>query len=177
MSSRNVEIKARLADAGVQRRLAARLADSGPIRIRQRDVFFNCPHGRLKLRYLDDGSGQLIYYERPDREAPATSHYDIFPTPDPARLQRLLESAWGVRAVVAKTRELYRAGRTRIHLDRVEGLGEFLELEVVLAAGESEAAGRAEAERLMAQLEITRENLLDRAYVDLLEDARSASGG
>lgn len=167
---RNVELKARLRDPEVQRRLAERLADSGPTVIEQRDVFFPTPAGRLKLRFLGDGSGQLIHYRRPDTDGPKTSHYRIVPIPEPEALRRLLADALGVRAEVVKTRELYLAGRTRIHLDRVRGLGAFLELEVMLEAGESEAAGRAEAGRLMERLEIGPDSLIDRAYVDLLEE-------
>ena len=37
----------------------------------------------------------------------------------------------------------YPAGRTRIHLGRVEGLGDFLEPEVVLSYGERAEAGGA----------------------------------
>ncbi len=60
------------------------------------------------------------------------------------------------------------AGRTRIHLDAVDGLGEFVELEVVLADGETAEAGREEARRLMGALEIAPESLVSGAYVDLL---------
>jgi predicted adenylyl cyclase CyaB len=63
---------------------------------------------------------------------------------------------------------LYLAGRTRIHLDRVEGLGEFLELEVALREGEPAEAGVREAEELMTRLGVTPAQLIDRAYVDLL---------
>lgn len=166
---RNVEIKARLSDYQQTRSLAARLADSGPTLIEQRDVFLHCPEGRLKLRFLADGTGQLIFYRRTDRDGPKTSHYRIVPTGEPERLLALLADALGVRAEIVKARELYLAGRTRIHLDRVQSLGAFLELEVVLADGESEVAGRTEAKRLMAALEIDPDSLIDRAYVDLLE--------
>jgi predicted adenylyl cyclase CyaB len=71
---------------------------------------------------------------------------------------------------VIKERTVYIAGRTRIHLDRVEGLGQFVELEVVLEADESEAAGRREAEELMGKLHIRPEDLVECAYADLLRD-------
>ncbi|MCY1368330.1 hypothetical protein D9M69_553040 [compost metagenome] len=59
-------------------------------------------------------------------------------------------------------------GRTRVHLDRVEGLGEFLELEVVLQEGEPADAGVAEAHALMARLGVAESQLVQGAYVDLL---------
>ena len=71
-----------------------------------------------------------------------------------------------------KHRTLYLIGRTRVHLDRVEGLGHLFELEVELRNGEpSELHSVAEAERLMARLDISADQLVDGAYVDLLARA------
>ena len=77
--------------------------------------------------------------------------------------------ALGVRGVVRKKRYLYLAGQTRIHLDDVEGLGQFMELEVVLRDGQSDADGQSIAEDLMAKLGVRTEDLLEGAYMDLLE--------
>jgi predicted adenylyl cyclase CyaB len=76
--------------------------------------------------------------------------------------------AYGEAGRVRKQRTLFLAGRTRIHLDRVEGLGSFLELEVVLADDEPPAKGIAEAHRLMEQLGVASTQLVEGAYVDLL---------
>ena len=72
--------------------------------------------------------------------------------------------------MVRKRRLLYVVGRTRIHLDEVEGLGAFLELEVVLADGEEEAEGEAIARHLMGELGVRDEDRVARAYIDLLEE-------
>lgn len=167
----NIEIKARLSDFSRVETAARQLADSGPQLIEQEDVFFNCGigNGRLKLRILSPGRGELIHYHRPDQAGPKTSEYLITRTGDPAGLRKVLTRAHGVRAVVVKTRHLYLAGRTRIHLDRVEGLGDFLELEVVLAENEPVEAGHAEATDLMSTLGIGTPDLVPGAYVDLLE--------
>ena len=71
--------------------------------------------------------------------------------------------------MVRKTRHLYFVGRTRIHLDRVEGLGDFLELEVVLTEEDSIEGGEVEAHRLMEPLGVLSEDLVPDAYVDLLD--------
>lgn len=169
----NIEIKARLCDRQRTDRLAAAAADAGPILLRQVDTFFACPVGRLKLREFADRNrpAELIYYRRPDREGPKASDYAIHRTGDPAGLRALLAASLGEIGRVRKTRTLWMAGRTRIHLDEVEGLGHFLELEVVLSEGDSHADGEAEARNLMTALEITDADLVDRAYVDLLADA------
>jgi len=166
--ARNVEIKARI---GSTRELEPRvrvLAGAAPVELHQADVFFHCGEGRLKLRHLSCGPAELIYYRRPDTRGPRESFYLRTEVPDAAGLERQLASAYGIRAMVRKRRLVYISGRTRIHLDEVEGLGHFLELEVVLADGEDAAAGVREAHALMEQLGIAEAQLLHTAYVDLL---------
>jgi predicted adenylyl cyclase CyaB len=89
-------------------------------------------------------------------------------TTDPAGLQEVPTAACGTRGVVRKRRRVFFVGATRVHLDRVEGLGEFVELEVALCPGQSANDGRAPAQQLMARLGISPDRLVDRAYVDLL---------
>lgn len=172
----NTEIKARVADPEALLVKTRKLAGSPPETIPQTDTFFRVPEGRLKVREFADGNGELIFYRRPDAEGPKTSDYAIAPTADGRALCRVLSAALPVRGVVCKTRLLFMAGRTRIHLDEVEGLGSFMELEVVLAEGEDPAQGEAEAADLMRRLGITSIDLVSGAYIDLLED-KGAPGG
>ena len=170
--ARNVEIKARIDSVEALLPLARAIAGGERETIEQDDTFFHCPHGRLKLRDFGDGRGELIQYERPDADGPKTSSYVRSATASPATLREALTLALGTRGRVRKRRLLLLAGRTRIHLDRVEGLGDFLELEVVLRDGEPEAAGTAEAHALMARLGVQPRQLLAGAYLDLLAAAR-----
>ncbi len=165
----NIEIKARVNDFDELRQRAEAVSDTPVQVIPQEDTFFHIPKGRLKLRLLKPDSAQLVYYERPDQDGPKRSNYHIYATHDPAGLKTALSLALGVRGVVRKTRYLYLAGQTRIHLDDVEGLGHFMELEVVLREDQSEAEGQTIAEDLMARLGIRKEDLLEGAYMDLLE--------
>jgi predicted adenylyl cyclase CyaB len=164
---RNVEIKARAADFVRQMTLAAQVATQGPTVLHQRDTFFGVPHGRLKLRDFG-GTGELIQYERPDLAASKTSDYVVVPVGEPEPVRLALSRALGITVEVIKTRTLYLAGCTRIHFDEVEGLGQFIELEVVLREGEDDSAGQAEAADLMARLGIRQEDLVSCAYADLL---------
>jgi adenylate cyclase class IV len=168
--SRNVEIKARVADLDAVARLAAGIATGGPTRIEQDDTFFEGARGRLKLRQFGDGSGQLIHYDRADAAGPKVSDYVLSATAEPDSLRAALTRAYGVRGRMRKVRTLYLAGRTRIHLDRVEGLGSFVELEVVLGEGEGAEAGRAEAGRIMQALGIAPRDLVEGAYLDLMQE-------
>ncbi len=166
--ARNVEIKARIDSIEALLPAAATLADHGPEHMAQDDTFFGCLHGRLKLRVFADGRGELIAYERPDRSGPKTSDYRITPVPEPDALRETLRRALGVTGRVVKQRTLFLAGRTRVHLDRVDGLGDFLELEVVLREGEDEQDGIAEAQDLLARLNVQPSQLVCGAYLDLL---------
>lgn len=166
--ARNVEIKARVARLDAIEPLAAALSGQEPVSIAQDDTFFACANGRLKLRAFADGTGELIFYRRSDETGPKESFYVISRTDTPDTLREALTLAYGTAGRVRKQRLLFMAGRTRIHLDRVEGLGEFLELEVVLRDGETLEAGMEEARSLMAALGVAPEQLLSGAYVDLL---------
>jgi predicted adenylyl cyclase CyaB len=165
---RNVEIKARIASVDALAPRVAALADRGPVEIVQDDTFFACERGRLKLRAFSGGDGQLIFYRRPDQTGPKESFFVISATPAPDTLRDALTLAYGLAGRVRKHRTVYLIGRTRVHLDRVEDLGDFLELEVVLAEGEPAEPGIAEAHRIMAALGIAPDQLVDGAYVDLL---------
>ncbi|MEO6409204.1 MAG: class IV adenylate cyclase [Burkholderiaceae bacterium] len=165
---RNVEIKARIASVDALLPIAAALASEGPFEIRQDDTFFRCAAGRLKLRDFLDGSGELIFYRRADQTGPKESYYLRSATSTPAILRDSLALAYGQAGRVVKHRTLFLVGRTRVHLDRVEGLGHFLELEVVLTADEPTQAGVREAAGLMLRLGIEAGQLVDAAYVDLL---------
>lgn len=166
--ARNIEIKAHIPSVAALLERAAALADEGPIEIRQDDTFFECRSGRLKLRTFASGEGELIFYRRSDEHGPKESFYVRTPTAAPDSLRETLALAYGVVGRVRKNRTLFIAGRTRIHLDNVENLGHFLELEVVLREDESTDVGVREAHELMQRLGVTPSQLIDRAYVDLL---------
>jgi predicted adenylyl cyclase CyaB len=170
--ARNIEIKARIASVAALAPLAAGLADSGPTVIEQDDTFFSCPNGRLKLRDQFAAGAELIFYRRADQSGPKESFYIRVPVAEPAAMRTLLELAYGEAGRVRKRRLLFLVGRTRIHLDEVAGLGEFLELEVVLRDGEAAEDGAAEARQLMTQLGVEPQQLLEGAYVDQLVEAR-----
>jgi predicted adenylyl cyclase CyaB len=168
---RNVEIKAKVADLAAVREIVERLADSGPMELEQEDTFFGCPRGRLKLRQFTGCSeAELIYYERPERSGPKESRYIVHPTADAESLSEVLAAAFDIRGVVRKRRSVYLIGQTRVHLDQVEGLGEFVELEVVLRPEQSSSEGVTIAHELMEKLGISSNQPIDGAYIDLLVD-------
>ena len=164
----NIEIKARVGNPARINALAGALARTPSQLMVQEDTFFVVPRGRLKLRKLSSTSAELIYYEREDGPGPKESRYSIFLTSEPDSLKAVLGMSLEVRGVVRKTRTLYLVEQTRIHLDEVEGLGSFVELEVVLQPNQSHADGVRIARELMAKLEIQDSELVEQAYIDLL---------
>jgi predicted adenylyl cyclase CyaB len=166
--ARNIEIKARIDDPEAMTERAAALADKGPFHIAQDDTFFSCEAGRLKLRAFSDGTSELIHYRRADQCGPKESSYLIAPTSVPDSLRDVLCLALGKVGRVRKHRVLFLAGRARIHLDDVEQLGHFLEIEVVLAEDEPPDAGVVQAQQLLEELKIKPDQLIEGAYIDLL---------
>jgi predicted adenylyl cyclase CyaB len=90
-------------------------------------------------------------------------------TDDPDGLRRLLSEALGIEGTVRKKRHLFLAGQTRIHLDEVENLGNFLELEVMLQEGQRAEDGMAIANELMEKLGLKKKDLIAGAYIDLIK--------
>jgi predicted adenylyl cyclase CyaB len=169
--NRNIEIKARASDFARQMEKAGVIADSGSELIRQEDTFFKCPQGRLKLRKISDREGELIYYQRRDLRSAKECRYLIGRTHEPELFTRILAEVLGVLGVVRKERTVYLIGQTRMHFDEVEGLGRFIELEVVLKPGQEAADGEKVVRGLMRELLITENDLVKGAYMDLLTEA------
>ncbi len=169
--ARNIEIKARVTDPALLEQKVRDLSDTSAELMEQEDIFFIAPRGRLKLRVYSPDCGELIYYEREDLSGPKISSYLICATQNPSALRKILEFSLGLRGTVRKRRKVFKIGNTRIHLDEVERLGAFMELEVVLQPGQSPQEGQTIAEKLMQELGIAAENLIEGAYIDLLDSA------
>lgn len=163
----NVEIKFRLRDPVGFRRRVKGVAECHET-LKQEDTFFASPRGRLKLRCFPNGLGELIYYDRVNGVGPAHSRYWISRTQDPHSLRLTLSNALGIVGIVRKTRDVFWVGQTRIHLDDVEGLGTFAELEVVMQPGQTIEDGTTVAKELMQKLKIDETDLADGAYIDML---------
>jgi predicted adenylyl cyclase CyaB len=167
--ARNIEIKARAQHFEQLRERAAALSPDAPLIFRQQDFFYDVPRGRLKLRQFDDGTpAELIFYQRDDRDGPKASYYTRSPVTNPEAMHSLLATALTTRGIVTKERHVYIVGRTRIHLDRVDGLGDFVELEVVLAQDDDEEGGEKEAHAELREHGVPESDLVAVAYVDML---------
>jgi homotetrameric cytidine deaminase len=171
----NVELKAwdPDPDASVARCLALGAEDRGVLD--QRDTYFAVARGRLKLREQAQSDDQLVAYRRPDATEPVESAYMLVPVGDPDALREALDTVLGTVVVVAKRRRLFMWEDVRIHLDEVQGLGTFLELEALVGEAEGAlAAARDKVARLRAELAVTDGALVSAGYSDLLLDGPQA---
>ena len=124
------------------------------------------PQGRLKLREEEPGGARLISYRRPDAADERVSDYRLVPVADPDGLRAALAETCGVRVEVVKRRRLLLWETVRIHLDEVEGLGSFLELEAVAEPDSDLSSERARVAHLRAALDIADAALQAGSYAD-----------
>lgn len=169
---RNIEIKAKVgSDEEFEKRIqiAKDLTKTEPELIEQRDVFFNSQNGRLKLRYLKaPARSQLVYYERPDVAGPKLSKFNKIEVDEPEVLEKMLTLSNGAKGILAKKRYLFMHKRTRIHMDKVENLGNFMEFEVCLLPEQTIEEGQQIADELMKVFGIKEQDLMTGAYFDVL---------
>jgi homotetrameric cytidine deaminase len=169
--SRNIEIKARVRDPGRTLELALGLGAEDRGEISQRDTYFTRARGRLKLREQEPGEDELIQYRRADEAGARVSSYRRVPAGAAAELRDALDEALGTLVVVEKRRRLLLLDGVRIHLDEVEGLGSYLELEAVSSAGSDLAGEHAKIAGLRAELGVDDDALVAESYSDLLLDS------
>jgi len=168
MNVTNAEIKAvcrnQAAVRNILRELQARFVGED----QQTDTYFNVPTGRLKLR---EGliENALIFYRRPDTEAPKISDVKLFSSSELSGIKPLLTAALGVKVTVVKQREIYFVDNVKIHLDRVAELGEFVEIEAIDNDGSRTAAELLrQCQAMLERLGIQPADRLTHSYSDML---------
>jgi len=163
----NVEAKFKLVNPVHARDVAARLGFEALGILSQRDTFFHVAQGKLKLR--EEGAGaRLIHYWRRREGDLELSDYEIVPVPEPTRTRSMLASALGIMAEVRKERTLLMRGNIRLHLDRVEGLGDFGEIEAVLESGETAESNRVAVREILSALDIGERDLISVSYFEMM---------
>lgn len=170
---RNVELKSRDPDPARTLELALALGARDEGEIVQRDTYFGGSRARVKLREQTPGDDELISYRRPDDGQARVSEYLRVAVPDAAALREALDAAYGTRVVVAKRRRLLLWEDVRIHLDDVEGLGSYMELEALAPTESDLDPAREKVAHLRSALEIDDANLVAGSYSDLLLDGRA----
>lgn len=168
MSFINIELKARTENAAqIRQYLLNRGAEFRGID-RQTDTYFKVPNGRLKLR---EGKieNNLIWYQRSDQAGPKQSDFILTPVPDAVSLKQSLTNALGIKVTVVKNREIYFIGNVKFHIDQLDELGNFVEIE---ASNKTEDLPveklREQCEFYRLAFDIKDEDLLEYSYSDML---------
>ena len=170
---RNLEAKFRLDDPDGARRAALALGYTAGAGFIQRDTFFVVARGKLKLREQPP-EAWLIHYERDRESGLMLSRYEIVPVADPTHTREMLARALGVLAEVRKHRTLLTRRNVRLHLDRVETLGGFGEIEALLGEGSEQEAGagasgaRTAVDELLGALGVGARDLIEVSYFELM---------
>jgi adenylate cyclase class 2 len=169
----NVEIKARCADpARIRQYLHDNQAQFMGID-HQVDTYFRVADGRLKLRQ-GNIENALIHYQRADQEGPKASQVNLSPVSHGAALRKVLEMALGILAVVDKQREIYFIRNVKFHIDEVEGLGSFVEIEAIDQDGSiGQDALEQDCRFYIHTFGIRDEDLLSNSYSDMLGEPLS----
>jgi adenylate cyclase class 2 len=162
----NFEFKARMRDERRVRRALKQLRARYVGLDHQVDTYFNAPTGRLKVR---EGKieNALIYYRRTNSARARRSSVDLMLLPRRSSLRAILSRVLTPRAVVDKKREIYFVGNVKIHLDRVRGLGKFLEVEAITRTGRLDRARR-QALRFQKLFGVVRKDIVPQSYSDLV---------
>lgn len=188
----NVELKARIDDRDAAIEVARALGAEDQGEEEQEDTYFSLGRYRLKLRESSSGKHWLIGYSRPDGPDARRSQYRLSPVKDPSAMRLLMSKQWGVKVVVRKWRRAFLwEGRVRIHVDRVETLGDFLEFEAVLPAVPDEDAAPGpldddaydectallDVARLRHDFGIEERDLVSTSYSTLIQQSREIPSG
>ncbi len=164
---RNLEAKFTLDNLDRARKQAEAIEYRFKATLIQRDTFFRVAAGKLKLREEESGAW-MIFYGRQDSRHLMLSSYDIVPIAEPEKTREMLAQALGTIATVRKTRILMMRDHIRLHLDRVDGLGEYGEIEAVLGEDGDPEQSRLAVEELLSALGIDRNKLIDESYFEML---------
>lgn len=172
MNHKNIEIKARCADASFIRQFLIGCNADFKGMDEQTDTYFKVKNGRLKLRQ-GNIENSLIFYDRENIAGPKMSNVNLFAVDHNSDLlKQLLINANGIKVVVKKKREIWFIDNVKFHIDEVEGLGSFVEIEAIDKDGTLGLNKiKQQCEYYLNQFGITDENLLTHSYSDLLMNA------
>jgi predicted adenylyl cyclase CyaB len=169
MSRKNLEIKIPYRETIHTSYALKLIADKFPpakkFTERQRDIYYDIRGAKLKLRIINNKSGNLIYYKRKDSGKDRISEYSISETKNFNELNFVLSKLSKVKIVVEKTRNIYTFDNIRIHLDKVANLGEFLEIEIII---DKITEARKTMKFLIKTLRLDEKNFIKASYSDLL---------
>ncbi|HEX6849007.1 MAG TPA: class IV adenylate cyclase [Chitinophagaceae bacterium] len=164
----NIEIKASCADPSFIRNYLLDHAADFKGADEQTDTYFHVNEGRLKLR---EGTieNNLIFYKRNDQPGPKSSHFHLVKIEDAKGLKDALAKSCGLKMIVSKRREIYYIDNVKFHIDEVQGLGSFIEIEAGnMLADKTEAELSDQCNFYLKEFGVTEKDLIAESYSDML---------
>ena len=166
--ARNIEIKARVGDLAAVRAAAVGLGAQQLVTEDQVDRYYELDGARrVKLRSIAGGRAEMIHYHRPEDGGVRASDYEVTPVRDEQAGVCLVPPGQPL-VTVRKRREVLLLDNVRIHLDSVDDLGTFLELEAVVDAAHDEPRCRGQIDAILGALGVAQADLLRQSYSDML---------
>lgn len=166
----NLELKVKLKSFNKTKKLLEGINAEFIKTLNQKDVYYKIKGGLLKLR-IENDEQSIIKYLRDEKGKDRFSDYDFLRF-SYGSAEKFFDSVFKTEAVVRKKRLLYMFDNTRIHLDSVKGLGNFLELETLVLDGKNDAKKRYEYIKKVLELEDIPE--LKKSYRDLIIRAKKS---
>ncbi len=164
---KNLELKVRIVSLAKTIDIAKKIGAREKEILFQKDIYFKIREGRLKLRIINSQSAELIFYNRPNRKGSRYSNYTILKINDIKSVQSFFADIYGISRIVEKRRRLYIFKNARIHIDKVTGLGNFLEFEVIINKGDKEANELMNF--LISQFYVKPSEIVAGSYCDLIK--------
>lgn len=165
---KNLEIKARLTHSKKTAALLRGLFNDKQVITQeqiQEDIYFRVDKGRLKLRIINGKTGNLIHYFRNNNSGKRVSKYTISETNNPNELNSILGSLFGILIIVKKVRKIIIIENLRFHFDKVFGLGNYLEIEIIF---NSIKEVEKQMDTLIDYLNLDETKFIKESYSDLL---------
>lgn len=173
----NLELKAKVAESSTLRQIAEDIGATYIATMHQEDTYFYTTKGRLKLRVINDDKAELIFYDRDEKTNYRLSEYQIYPVAEKELMKKILQQAYGIRSVIKKQGQLFIYKNCRIHLDKVDGLGHFLEFEVMLDKSDNNHIQNEDTMKFLADKFSSQFlRIIQVSYSDLLEKAQNKGG-
>ena len=165
---KNLELKITIKNFNALNKILKEMDADYKGELRQIDTYYNCANGRLKTREINQRDFEVIFYQRPNIKESKESNYEVLPVQKSQidKFKSFLKNLFGERVIVKKKRHLWIYRNTRIHIDKVEKLGTFLELETAINGNKNKA--QKEHKNIIDQLDINKHKKYPGSYSDML---------
>lgn len=161
---KNLELKLKINSIAIIEKMILNLNIGYNSEFFQEDIYYHFNKGLLKVR-IEGNEKFLIFYLRDEKKKDRWSNYSILKLTE-EKYRKFLDKSYNEVIRVKKTRKLFIYKNTRIHLDRVDKLGEFLELETVV--NQDDVSAKMEFDEVVTHLNLDLSKQINDSYKNML---------